>query len=586
MSALLDVFNSTAAAFTRPADTTAYAAQDVVSDSTTTPSVLVFPGAAETAGGSGRITLARHLKSSTVTPATYRLHLYNSRPAAIADNSPFTLLYANRNSRIGFIDFTHSASGTGSDSTNAMTIVAQRGLPYTCAFGDTNLYGVLVDTTGGTPVSSEKHFIGLGFEPCVTPVSPWAANNIWRLARAVPLLDMPLAENRSLVDSISGNNLVTFTCNSASTVVDSNRMVQTVAANQPAFAFDPVTGASLGLQVQEQRTNLLLRSEEFDNATWTKTGSSVTANADTAPDGTSTADRLVEDTSTGGHVVVQSVAGLPDNTQCTASIFVKASSRNWAVLTFVDKAGILNRVWFDVANGVQGATNGTVASFLAVQFPDGWWRLILTASTGTGASTPQVRVSMAAADNTVSYAGNGTSGLLLWGGQLEAGSSATSYTPTGSGTVARSATVADILDQAIANNIRSLYLEFRSPATGIRGVVSLNDGTANERTSVLTNGTTPRLASVDGGVTQSDITAGAVTANALTRVAVRFNTDSFAFSINGAATATDSSGTLPTVDRIFLGRTQLGDYLNGNLARVVGWSTPLSNSVLQLMTQS
>ena len=146
--------------------------------------------------------------------------------------------------------------------------------------------------------------------------------------------------------------------------------------------------------------------------------------------------------------------------------------------------------------------------------------------------------------------------------------------------------MADILDQAIANNIRSLYLEFRSPATGIRGVVSLNDGTANERTSVLTNGTTPRLVSVDGGVTQSDITAGAVTANALTRVAVRFDANSFAFSINGAATATDSSGTLPTVDRIALGRTQLGEYLNGNLARVVGWSTPLSNSVLQLMTQS
>ena len=52
----------------------------------------------------------------------------------------------------------------------------------------------------------------------------------------------------------------------------------------PRFDYDPVTLAPKGLLVEEQRTNLLLRSEEFDNASWTKTRTSITANATTSPE--------------------------------------------------------------------------------------------------------------------------------------------------------------------------------------------------------------------------------------------------------------------------------------------------------------
>jgi hypothetical protein len=46
---------------------------------------------------------------------------------------------------------------------------------------------------------------------------------------------------------------------------------------------------------------------------------------------------------------------------------------------------------------------------------------------------------------------------------------------------------------------------------------------------------------------------------------------------------TDTSGTLPTVDRLMLGRTQAGEYLNGTLARVAGWREALPNSTLQTL---
>ena len=148
------------ASFTRPADTTAYAAQDVVADSTSAPTVLTFPGVARANGRSGLILGARHMKSSATTAgASYRLHLYKTPPGAINDNAQFALLFANRASRIGFIDFAHQGGGTGSDSTHALA--PNINLPFVCDASLTTLRGVLVVTSAYTPVSGEQHMIEL-----------------------------------------------------------------------------------------------------------------------------------------------------------------------------------------------------------------------------------------------------------------------------------------------------------------------------------------------------------------------------------------------------------------------------------------
>ena len=151
----------TTASFTRPADTTAYAAQDVVSNSTSAPTLLTFSGAARANGGSGLILSARHMKNSTTTAgATYRLHLYKvSTITPINDNAQFTLLYANRASRIGFIDFSHAAGGTGSDSTNALSTFVN--LPFVCNAATSALFGILTVLGAYTPTSEEQHFIEL-----------------------------------------------------------------------------------------------------------------------------------------------------------------------------------------------------------------------------------------------------------------------------------------------------------------------------------------------------------------------------------------------------------------------------------------
>jgi hypothetical protein len=209
----------------------------------------------------------------------------------------------------------------------------------------------------------------------------------------------------------------------------------------------------------------------------------------------------------------------------------------------------------------------------------GWYRCTAICASATGATGPRGIVFI----DTASYIANGTGTIHVWGAQLEAGATPSSYIPTTTATATRSASVADVINQAIANNIRTLYLEFHSPASGTRGVVSLNDNTANERVNVLTSGTDPRLVVVDGGVEQANVDGGTVTANQRTRVAVRINANDFAISINGGAVVTDTSGTLPTVDRLMLGRTQAGEYLNSPLARIVGWNTTQPD--LQTLTQ-
>src|SRR5690606_5381998 len=106
-------------------------------------------------------------------------------------------------------------------------------------------------------------------------------------------LTSPGAWGVSIVNNGVLAPFVTFTRASEGTYFDSAGTQQTAAVNEPRVDYDPLTLELRGLLVEEQRTNLLLRSQEFDNASWSKVSSSVSANAAVAPDGTLTADKII-----------------------------------------------------------------------------------------------------------------------------------------------------------------------------------------------------------------------------------------------------------------------------------------------------
>jgi len=83
---------------------------------------------------------------------------------------------------------------------------------------------------------------------------------LWAKAGAVPSLDLRFADDKSLIDAVTGQQLVTHTRVGSGTFTDSAGTLQTAATNVPRFDHNPTTGESLGLLVEEARTNLLLNS--------------------------------------------------------------------------------------------------------------------------------------------------------------------------------------------------------------------------------------------------------------------------------------------------------------------------------------
>ena len=169
------------------------------------------------------------------------------------------------------------------------------------------------------------------------------------------------------------------------------------------------------------RRNLLTYTEQFDNAAWVKTATTVSANATTDPLGTSTADKLVASATTNWHLASQNV--IPANTAVRFSVYAKAAEETKVVLG--DYAGLTGCV-FDLT-AVTATISGTDASVTLSNATieavgGGWYRCSVTI---LATSTKQACIYLRQFSS--SYAGDGTSGIYIWGAQLELGSTATPY---------------------------------------------------------------------------------------------------------------------------------------------------------------
>lgn len=144
----------TSAEFTRPSNTTQYAAGDVVGP-VTTPAVQTLLKASWVSGGGGEVVAIRLSKSdATVTLATFRVWFYKTAPTAIADNSAWTNLYADREKLIGYRDLDIAVSGGGAAIAQSAATMAP--LPFVTAAGSSgSLYAVISCVGAYTPASAE-----------------------------------------------------------------------------------------------------------------------------------------------------------------------------------------------------------------------------------------------------------------------------------------------------------------------------------------------------------------------------------------------------------------------------------------------
>jgi hypothetical protein len=355
----------------------------------------------------------------------------------------------------------------------------------------------------------------------------------------------------------------------------------------PRFDYDPVTLAPKGLLIEEQRTNSLTFSEQFDNVAWTKSNSTITANAVVSPDSTVDADKLVEDTANSTHTIDQ-ILSFTSGTSYTVSVYVKAAERPTVQLVLVGTAFNESRTWFNLATGVATTTIGAVTSAFVINVGNGWYRVGVTQSAiATSTASLSFRIWNG---STALYTGDGTSGIFLWGAQLESGSFSTSYIPTSTATATRAADVAVMTGANFSNwylqNEGTFYAEGSSASTS-RVLTAIDDGSMNNRYQlVLAASYTPNFAAVSGGVVSADLYTAALTQGLTARLAGAYKVNDFALSALGSAVATDTSGALPVSASVLrFGAWQNGGgYLSGHIRRLAFFPRRLADAELQGVT--
>ena len=221
--------------------------------------------------------------------------------------------------------------------------------------------------------------------------------------------------------------------------VDQGGNVSAFAAGQPV-----VTTA--GLAVYEARTNIALQSQTLTASPWSPTRATVTADAVTAPDGTLTADKIVEDaTAVTTHYLGQAISHTAGATLCV-SVFLKPAERTRARVSLGSSGGTDGfLVDVDLTTGTitsSGASgSGTLLASGIYPVAGGMFRVWVSGTVAPAAVLSLLQIGLEDGSGNVIYTGNGSSGLYAWGQQVEVGAFPTSYITTTSASVTRPADV-------------------------------------------------------------------------------------------------------------------------------------------------
>lgn len=362
----------------------------------------------------------------------------------------------------------------------------------------------------------------------------------------------------------------------------------------PRFDYDPVTLAPRGLLIEEQRTNLLLRSEEFDNAAWTKGNGTITTDAVASPDGATTADRFVTTAATAATFVRQAFTSVAAD--YTASFYVRANGVQFVQILWAATQST-NYANFDLTNGTVGTNTGTAATITAAG--GGWYRISMTLTLAAAVGAANLYcVPASTSARAASFTGDGTSGIFLWGAQLEAGAFATSYIPTVASQVTRTADIAAIAAPNFASwynqNEGTFVADFDKYTAASRGAVLCAGNTAGALENDITidgqnDGKVRAFIENGGGIEMLNATLATYAPSTPIKGAVAYATNNAIGAAAGALGTVDTSVVVPTVDALQLGAIRSTTssatvFLNGHIRSIRYYPVRLSDAQLQALT--
>lgn len=365
--------------------------------------------------------------------------------------------------------------------------------------------------------------------------------------------------------------------------------LQTAASGVARFDHDPITSESLGFLIEEQRTNLLTYSEDFSNAAWTKNNLSITSNIVVAPDGTLTGDKIVYANTSSGAWPAQFFSFSASTTYTFTAYYKAAEETSVRHNFFTSETGDVYLI-VDLTDG-SFTTGGASDSYSVVDVGNGWYRVSITETTDSTVTNGQVQVG-----RRVAASGDGYSGVYVWGAQLEQASFPTSYIKTTTAQATRNADAASMtgtnFSEWYRQNEGALYARLKAnvqTGSGFARFLSFSDGSSDNEITILS-----------GSLTDSDafmsIRAGAsaVASNSADAIdvagqfgtfALAYATNDFAFSVNGAATTTDTTGVVPSgINRLDIYSAIQGEQ-NFSISRLTYYPKRLSNATLQALTE-
>ena len=348
----------------------------------------------------------------------------------------------------------------------------------------------------------------------------------------------------------SGVGDFNFSRSGKATRINSQGLIEEVANGQSRLEYPLIDGVVSGcpsLLLEPARTNLITYSEDFSQ--WINSNSSDLSNQIISPNGALNADKLITSSGLTNGQVVKVISKSASSITYNYSVFAKKGEWNRCNLYVSDTATFNNRVQFfvDLETGevIEATSAGTFssASGSSEYYGNGWYRFSVTFTTSTETSISARIYSI----DSVATAGDGTSGIYIYGAQLEEGSYLTSYIPTNGAAVTRAAETANGSGDASTFNDSEgvLFADIKGGNDGTFNYISLSDGGTTNYVGILYTDTDNQIIYryyVGGSGVQ--IVVNSVDVTNFNKISVKWKANDFAIWINGFELGTATSGSL------------------------------------------
>lgn len=425
-----------------------------------------------------------------------------------------------------------------------------------------------------------------------------------------PSLNLNFARSKTL------DPRITFERASIGTYVDENGLIKTAAADEPRFDHDPETGESLGLLIEEQRTNLITYSDDISS--WGASNVSVASVSVSNPFGYSSVYRVRGSSSLNRGHSISPGGSVPANTPHTTSVYVKgegtgsdAGKIQLRINGIGYGVGVVNFDLFTNQSNTPEGLSGTSDSSktwsindYGMEFVgDDWYRIWMTHQSDNTSSVIVVTItSLSAKDNPSLdrifwYTAPNTGGFYIAGAQLESGSFKTSVIPTSGSTLTRQLDIAQITGTNFTDfynqNEGTWLCNFDYKGNNTSGAstlysTALDQSDRNWLRINYTAGTPNTIRqTINSNTDDSQIT---ISSNTLNKISQAYASGDQSVYINGSVAIESTRGISTNHTTLDIGNVVWSKGLNqtiitGTISKLLYYPERLSNAQLQNLTK-